>query len=212
MGKAAASILVAIAGGTGAGKSWLADYLSQRLVGLTTRLREDWYYRDRSHLTARETLFVNFDHPGAIDASRLIHDLDALRAGQSITAPQYDYATHSRIASSVIIEPNAVILLEGLFVLHRASLRNRADIRVFIDVPADLRLARRVHRDSSGRRIPKRETMRLWQNFVCPMHDRFVNPSATHADQVWRPASDAGFPERLAAIILGRVAQTAPLR
>lgn len=202
-----ASLVVGIAGGTGAGKSWLADYLARRFPDRTTRLREDWYFRDRSGLSSDEILRVNFDHPASIDAAQLLRDLDALRAGRSIRAPQYDYATHARSIATIDIAPASIILLEGLFVLHRPALRRRIAIRVFIDVPADIRLIRRIRRDTEVRSIPAPETLRLWENFVHPMHERFVGPSARHAHHVWRPAQDRAFPRRLADEIVKRLAR-----
>ncbi|HPA18370.1 MAG TPA: uridine kinase [Verrucomicrobiae bacterium] len=201
-----APIIIGIAGGTGAGKSWLADYLARYLRGSTTRLQEDWYYRDRSGLSEEEILRVNFDHPSAIDAPGLIKDVDSLRAGRTILAPQYDYATHSRTQATVAVESAPVILLEGLFVLHRPALRRRIGIRVFVDVPADIRLIRRIRRDTEIRRIPVEETLRLWENFVRPMHEHFIAPSARHAHHVWRPEQDPAFPRRLATQVRQRLA------
>ncbi len=205
-----ASLVVGIAGGTGSGKSWLSDYLAQHLTMRVAHLREDWYFRDRSRLSAAEVLRVNFDHPSAIDAAPLLRDLDALRAGRPIQAPQYDYATHARLSQGQRVEPAPVILLEGLFVLHRPALRRRAAIRVFIDVPSDIRLMRRLRRDSSARGIPAEETLRLWENFVHPMHDRFIAPSASRAHHVWRPARDRAFPRRLVAEIEKRCPNATP--
>jgi len=212
MGQPWVPIVVGIAGGTGAGKSWLADRLDENLAGRTTRLREDWYYRDRSCLTEDEALFVNFDHPSAIDAARLLRDLIALSHGTTIGAPQYDYATHRRTPATMRVRPNSVVLIEGLFVLYRPELRDRIDVGVFIDVPAEVRLERRIQRDLHSRHIPEKETIRLWENFVCPMHDRFIEPSARHAHHIWRPDRDPAFPHRLATSILERLNTAAAKR
>jgi uridine kinase len=198
------SLLVGIAGGTGSGKSWLCDFLAARLPGMAARFQEDWYYRDRSGLSDAAVVKVNFDHPAAIETPALLRDLDALRAGRAIRAPKYDYATHARMRETTLIEPAPVILLDGLFVLHRPALRRRLDIGIFVDVPADVRLIRRLRRDIDVRRIPAEETLRLWESFVHPMHERFVAPSARHATHVWRPEADAGFPRRLCAEIKRR--------
>ena len=203
-------IIIGISGGTGAGKSWLADYLARHIPDTSARLQEDWYYRDRSELSEEEILRINFDHPSAIDAPKLLADVDALRGGRTIHAPQYDYATHSRAPATVTVESAPVILLEGLFVLHRPALRRRIGIRVFIDVPADLRLIRRIHRDTEIRRIPVEETLRLWENFVRPMHERFVGPSRRHAQHIWRPSQDPNFPRRLTIQIRRRLAPKFP--
>jgi len=200
-----ASLVIGIAGGTGSGKSWLSDYLAQHLPMRVTHLREDWYFRDRSRLSADEVLRVNFDHPSAIDAALLLRDLDSLRTGHPIQAPQYDYATHARLPQGQRVEPAPVVLLEGLFVLHRPALRRRATIRVFIDVPSDIRLMRRIRRDITTRGIPLEETLRLWENFVHPMHGRFIAPSASRAHHVWHPARDRAFPRHLIAEVHRRL-------
>lgn len=205
-----ASIVVGIAGGTGSGKSWLADYLATELPGRTTRLREDWYFRDRSALSPAEILRVNFDHPSAIDAPQMLRDLDSLRMGRAIRVPQYDYATHTRVADTAEVQPAPIILLEGLFILHRPALRRRTGIRVFVDVPSDIRLMRRIRRDIQERGIPLEETLRLWERFVRPMHERFIAPSARHAHRIWRPARDRTFPRRLTAEIRRRLSQESP--
>jgi uridine kinase len=200
------TLLVGIAGGTGSGKSWLADFLAERLPGLTARFQEDWYYLDNSGLDEAAAARLNFDHPAAIETPALLRDLDALRAGHAVRTPKYDYATHARLAEATLVEPAPVILLDGLFVLHRPALRRRLDIGVFVDVPADVRLIRRLRRDIDVRRIPAEETLRLWESFVHPMHERFVAPSARHATHLWRPKADAAFPRRLCAEIKRRAA------
>lgn len=207
-----APLVVGIAGGTASGKSWLADELARRLPVRATRLREDWYFRDRSALSPEEILRVNFDHPSSIDAAGLLRDLDALCKGRPIDAPKYEYATHARLAGTRRVEPAPVILLEGLFVLHRPALRRRIDVRVFVDVPSDIRLMRRIRRDIETRGIPLEETLRLWEHFVHPMHDRFIAPSARHARHLWRPARDRAFPRRLVAEIQRRLAPKLPHR
>jgi len=193
--------MVGIAGGTGSGKSWLAHYLKEALGGDAALISQDWYYKDQSATPKRERAALNFDHPRAIENGLLLDHLDALRAGRTAATPRYHFATHARAARTVPLEPAPVLILEGLFVLHERSILNRLDDSVFVDVPADVRLMRRVRRDSAERGIPAEETLRLYETFARPMHERFVQPSAANARQVWNPLTERDVPRRLAARI-----------
>jgi len=189
--------LVGIAGGSASGKSELAKLMADRLRDHAVLVSQDWYYRDRSELPPAEKLKLNFDHPSAFDHALLHRHLIALKAGQAVRVPQYDYVTHARTASHAHLSPRSIILLEGLLVLHDPRIRALLDFSVFIDVPADTRLLRRLHRDVTARGLPFEETLRLYEHCVSPMHERFVQPSACHANVVWNQAKDRHFPKRL---------------
>ena len=180
-----------IAGGTGSGKSWLTEQLVKQLRGRAAVIQMDWYYRDRSGIRGKARLNLNFDHPGAIETPLLVSHLRQLLRGAAVDTPRYDYATHSRSKRSVAVAPKSVIIVEGLFVLHEASVRKWIDYGVFIDVPADERLILRLKRDHWARNLNVFETLRLYENFARPMHDKFVQPSAKKADEIW-----AGLPTR----------------
>jgi len=199
------SYLVGIAGGTGSGKSWLAQYLARALRGRAAIISQDWYYRDRSSVAARRSAALNFDHPRAFDYALLLRHLDALRDGDGIDAPQYDYRTHSRLAGTVRIEAAPVVLLEGILVLHNPEVRRRLDHAVFVDVPADVRLVRRLRRDAEDRGLPVAETLRQYEQFARPMHERYVEGTARRAAEVWQALEDRRFPRRLADALKTRI-------
>ena len=127
----------------------------------------------------------------------LVRDLRLLSSGKPIDAPLYDYATHARLKQTHRVEPAAVILVEGLFVLQDRRLRRLLDGSVYIDVPDDIRLLRRVRRDVSVRRVELEETLQIYERCVRPMYRRFIAPSASRATWVWRQMEDRRFPRRL---------------
>jgi uridine kinase len=191
--------IVGIAGGTGSGKTWLARFLKDALGSRAALVSQDWYYKDQPGVRGAKEKSLNFDHPRAIEHSLLVSHLDALRRGREVQTPRYDFATHRRARRAVPLSPAPVVILEGLFVLQQKSILKRLDHSVFVDLPADLRLIRRLRRDATERRIPVEETLRLYETFARPMHDRFVQPSATNARRVWLPLSERDFPRRFAA-------------
>jgi uridine kinase len=188
--------IIGISGGSGSGKTRLANYLFRALRGRAALLSHDWYYRDRAGMPEVLRQKVNFDHPNALETRILVKHLQALSDGREVATPRYDYATSSRMKESVPVAGAAIVLIEGLFILHEERLRRLLDLSVFVDVPADVRLARRIRRDVIDRGIPVAETLRLYERFVRPMHERFVQPSARYATHVWRPLEDRTFPSR----------------
>ena len=189
--------VIAIAGGSGSGKSWLATHLQEKLGRRATLLAQDWYYRDRTGVDPAAARKLNFDHPRAIEQKLFLQHLETLRRGQPVARPLYNYATHIRSAETQPVPAAPVVIVEGLFLLHDARLAERFDDSIFVDVPADVRLARRIRRDAAQRAIDLGETLRLYETFVRPMHERFIQPSAARARKVWRPLEDRAFPRQL---------------
>ena len=194
-----ATFIIGVAGGSGSGKSWLANFLQRELAGEVALISQDWYYKDRSKVDPKKKAALNFDHPHAFDTALLVRHLDALRSGRAVETPRYDYATHSRSRRSVPLAPAPVIVLEGIFVLHHAPVLRRLDHAIFVDVPADVRLMRRIRRDAAERGLPAEETLRLYETFARPMHERFIQLSAARAHHVWRALDDPRFPKQLTA-------------
>lgn len=177
--------ILGIAGGTGSGKSWLTERLAVTFGGRAAVIQSDWYYKDQSRVRGRARLKLNFDHPDAIETSLLAAHLQALRQGDAVRTPRYDYATHRRLKRSFVVEPRPVLIVEGLFVLHEPGIRRLIDHAVYIDVPADRRLIMRLKRDCEARNLDVFETLRLYEEFARPMHEKFVHPSRRHADEIW---------------------------
>ncbi len=191
-----ATCVIGIAGGSGSGKSWLATHLGQKLGSHAALLAQDCYCKDRTSVDRAAAKKLNFDHPNAIESKLFLRHLAALRRGEGVETPLYDYATHVRRAETRRVEPAPVLIVEGLFVLHDPRLAEQFDDSVFVDVPADVRLMRRIRRDAAHRAIDLEETLRLYENFVRPMHERFIAPSAARARKVWHPLEECGFPRQ----------------
>ncbi len=189
------SLIIGITGGSGSGKTELANYLCKALGRRAMLLSHDWYYKDRTGCADEARSKLNFDHPRALETALLTRHLRELSARKEVRAPRYNYATSSR-TESVAARSADIIFLEGLFILHEERLRCLIDTSIFVEVPADIRLLRRIRRDTRERGIPVEETLRLYENFTRPMHDRFVQPSARHATHVWEPLKDKTFPAR----------------
>lgn len=174
----------AISGGSGAGKTTLAIALLERLGEHGTHHTIDWYYRDLSHLSDQERAVVNFDHPDSLEVDLFVRDLAALRAGNDIDAPVYDFASHTRSSEVLPVASRPVIVAEGIHLLALPTVREVCDHLVFIDVDAELRLERRIRRDVVERGRTEESVRAQWAATVAPMHDQFVQPSAQHADRL----------------------------
>jgi len=178
--------LVAIAGGSGSGKSWLADRLQKLLAEKTARLSLDDFYLDRSHLPPSRRDKINFDNPAAIDWACVEKVLHACKSGGAVQAPVYDFATHTRLNECRIHQARPLILMDGLWLLHRPSVRRLFDLRIFIDCPQRIRFRRRLARDVADRGRTRASVRRQFHATVAPMHRRYVQPQARWADIVLR--------------------------
>jgi len=173
--------VVAVAGGTGSGKTTLTRELAAALGESVVVLQHDWYYLDRSHMTDAERSRVNYDEPAALDNALLIEQIGELKSGRAITAPDYDFSTHTRIAKGRRIEPAPVVVVEGILVLAIPELAGAFDLRIFVDTAADIRLLRRIRRDllERGRSLDSVEAQ--YTGSVRPMHLLHVEPSRARA-------------------------------
>ncbi len=190
-------VVLGLAGGSGSGKSWLAQAVAAAFPKETTVVCHDWYYRHNGDLSDAEAAKLNFDHPRSLETSLMCAQLDKLMAGHAVDAPIYDYATHSRSKETRRVEPKPLIVIDGILVLNEKALRERMNMSVYIEVPDDIRLMRRVRRDCNERRVDVNETLRLYEEFVRPMHMRFVEPSSHHATWIWSQLDDKTFPALL---------------
>ncbi len=179
--------MIGIAGASGAGKSLLARELHRRLrqdrsPSDISILNEDCYYRCRNDLSFEEREKINYDHPDAIEHELLVDHLERLRSGDAIKVPQYDYSQHNRKPESVRLEPTSILILEGILILHRTELRDMLDLKIFVDVPLDICLARRLRRDIVNRGRTLESVLGQYHQTVRPMYFRFIEPSKAHAD------------------------------
>ncbi|MBE6974497.1 MAG: uridine kinase, partial [Ruminococcaceae bacterium] len=144
-------LVIGIAGGTGSGKTTLMKNLLERFSGNVTVLSHDNYYRRLDHLNFEDRCRVNYDEPAALETDLMVRHLDALRHGQAIDCPVYDFANHNRSDQVLRIEPRKVIIVEGILIFTDPDLRRLMDIKIFVDTDADIRLCRRIKRDVNKR-------------------------------------------------------------
>jgi uridine kinase len=184
-------VVVAIAGGSGSGKTWLADRLQAMLGRKVLRISLDSFYRDRSRVAEASRVRINFDHPRAIDWAAVEQALDTLLKGGRAQIPIYDFKTHSRLLRIQTALPRPIILLEGLWPLRRRHIRRLVSLGIFLRCPARVRLDRRVARDKASRGRTSTSVRRQFRACVEPMHRRFVEPQAKVADLVLRETCGA---------------------
>lgn len=197
-----------VCGGSGAGKTTLArqlvEYLGPENV---TVLDFDGYYRDLSHITPTERSLRNYDHPDALDHDGFVAHLDALRAGDGIDVPIYDFATHTFSGRVRRLEAAPLVVVDGILLLALPEIVARLDFSVFLDVPESIRLERRVRRDAMERGRDPADVRRQFATTVAPMHARFVEPYRDQANRVVGPEEpyDAVVAELARYLALSRV-------
>jgi uridine kinase len=176
--------LIAVVGGSGAGKGWLVERVC-RLVGSDAcHLQLDDFYRDRSHLPLQRRARINFDAPRAIDWTWAERVLRACRSGHATSIPRYDFATHSRSEQPADWEPRALVLVDGLWLLRPPAIRALFDLKLYLDTPSDLRSRRRLARDVAERGYPRDAVEYQLRTAVAPMHERYVEPQKKWADVI----------------------------
>lgn len=181
--------IIAIAGPSASGKTLFAqtiyEQVQQEEPGLSLALiKEDAYYRDQAHLPIEARTLVNYDHPSALEHELLGEHLAALRRGQAIEVPVYDYARHTRSAQVIEVRPAPVIIVEGILLLSDPMLRSQFDIKFFVDAPLDICLLRRIARDTRERGRSLDSITEQYEASVRPMYYEYIQPSARYADMV----------------------------
>ena len=177
-------LVIGIAGGTGSGKTTLMKNLIARFAGDVTVLSHDNYYRRHDELPYEERCKLNYDEPAALETDLMARHLDALRHGQAIRCPVYDFSVHNRSDETVLITPQRVIIVEGILIFENKQLRDLMDIKIFVDTDADVRLCRRIKRDVNKRGRTLESVLQQYQQTVKPMHEKYVEPSKRFADIV----------------------------
>lgn len=178
-------LVIAIAGGSGSGKTTVANEILERVGhSRVAYLPHDAYYRDLSDLPPQRRREVNFDHPDSLETSLMMAHIKALRAGQTIQLPIYDFTNHSRTTQTIPIEARSIILVEGILIFCDAALRKLFDVKIFVDTDPDIRLIRRLQRDIRERGRTTDSVLEQYQSTVRPMHLEFVEPSKRYADVI----------------------------
>jgi uridine kinase len=174
---------VGIAGGTGSGKTTVARNLHDALPSdRVTMIAHDSYYRDRSALPAHERDLLNFDHPDALDNELLVAHMGELASGRDVEVPLYDFRTHSRLPDGRPVRPAPVVIVEGILIFAEPKIRDRFDVKIYVDTDVDIRIFRRLRRDLASRGRTFAQVDEQYHRTVRPMHLEFVEPSRRWAD------------------------------
>jgi len=174
--------VIAIAGGTGSGKTTIARRIVEELPTHVTLLAHDAYYKDNRHMTYEERCRLNYDHPEAFDTDLFIRHVKDLKEGRPVERPVYNFATHLREDFTVRLEPTPIVVVEGFMVLENVELRNLFDLKVFVDTDADVRILRRIIRDMRDRGRTLDSVIAQYLETVKPMHEAFVEPTKRYAN------------------------------
>ena len=177
-------LMIGIAGGTGSGKTTLMKNLVERFGDAVTVVSHDNYYKRHDDMTYEERCLINYDEPAAFENDLMARQLEALRRGERVECPVYDYTVHNRSNETVTIEPKQVIIIEGILIFADEALRSSMDIKIFVDTDADIRLCRRIKRDVNKRGRSVESVLTQYMTTVKPMHDKYVEPSKRFADLV----------------------------
>ena len=175
------TIFIGIAGGTGSGKTTLTEHLAQRFGSDISVVHHDNYYK-RQDCSFEERCRQNYDHPDAFDTDLMIQHLKALKRGETIYCPVYDYAIHNRTEETVEIKPTKVVIVEGILIFQNKDLRDLLDIKIFVETDADVRILRRALRDIRDRGRTLESVITQYLTTVKPMHEQYVEPSRKYAD------------------------------
>lgn len=176
------TMIIGIAGGTGSGKTTLTLRLKERFGEHVSVLYHDNYYRRHDDMPYEARCKLNYDHPDAFDTEGMVQDIQALKRGEAIQCPTYDYTIHNRSEVTVEIQPTKVILVEGILIFENSALRDLMDIKIFVDTDADVRILRRILRDVKERGRSLDSVVDQYLTTVKPMHEEFVEPSKRRAD------------------------------
>jgi uridine kinase len=178
-------LVIGIAGGTGSGKSTVAKVIIDRVgANHIALLPHDAYYKDLSELEPAQRALINFDHPDSLETSLLVAHIKQLKNYECIELPVYDFKTHSRTEKTIHIEPQPVILVEGILILAEKGLRELFDVKIYVDTDADIRFIRRLERDIAERGRTSSSVIHQYMATVRPMHLEFVEPSKRYADVI----------------------------
>jgi uridine kinase len=196
-------IVIGIAGGSGSGKTTVANVILQKVgTDRIAYLPHDAYYRDLTHLPYSRRVEINFDHPDSLESELMVEHIKQLKAWQPINLPVYDFTLHRRTEKIIQVEPQHVILVEGILIFAEPLLRELFDVKIFVDTDADIRLIRRLQRDISERGRTTESVIHQYMTTVRPMHLEFVEPSKRYADVI---IPEGGFNEVAMDMVTTRI-------
>lgn len=175
-------LIIGIAGGSGSGKSTLCRNIVSNFDGSISHIHHDDYYKSTDGLSPEERESINYDHPSAFDTDLLIEHLKLLKSGVAVNAPTYDYKTHNRSPLTVHIPAAPVIIVEGILIFENEELASCFDIKIFVDTDPDVRIIRRIMRDTRKRGRTLDSVVKQYLTTVKPMHEAFVEPTKRRAD------------------------------
>jgi uridine kinase len=196
-------LVIAIAGGSGSGKTTVAQVILQRVgPDRISFLQHDAYYKDLSGLPPVQRAEVNFDHPNSLESELLIQHIKQLKNGQPIEVPIYDFAIHSRTERTYSVQARGVILVEGILLFAEPALRDLFDVKLFVDTDSDIRFIRRLQRDIAERGRTTDSVIHQYITTVRPMHLEFVEPSKRYADVI---IPEGGFNAAALDMVVARI-------
>lgn len=198
--------VIGIAGGSGSGKSWLAERLTGSLGSGAVAVSLDSFYRHRPYLSIAQRARVNYDHPRAIDWAELISAVRQVKRGKNVGIPNYDYSQHARVGDPVTLDVGGILIVEGLWTLRRRELRPLLDLAIYVDASYEWRLEKRLARDVAERGRSKASVVRQFREHVEPMHQRFVEPQRARADVIL----ESPISEEAIRVVSHRVARLIP--
>ena len=177
-------MVIGIAGGTGSGKTTITNQIKERLGSEVTVVTHDNYYRAHHEMTYEERTLLNYDHPDAYETELLVEHLAALKRGEAVEVPVYDFSIYDRTDKTTTVEPSRVIIVEGIVIFAHPALRDLLDVKVYVDCDADVRILRRLMRDVKERGRSLDSVVNQYLSTVKPMHEAFVEPSKRYADVI----------------------------
>jgi uridine kinase len=196
-------LVIGIAGGSGSGKTTVAQTILQRVgPDRISFLQHDAYYKDLSGLPPAQRAEVNFDHPNSLDNELLISQILQLKRGEPVEVPIYDFSNHSRTDRTFKVQPRSVILVEGILIFAEVELREFFDVKIFVDTDSDLRFIRRLQRDILERGRTTESVIKQYLSTVRPMHLDFVEPSKRYADVI---IPEGGFNTAALDMVVARI-------
>ena len=177
-------VTIGIAGGTGSGKSTIADAIQKEVKQDITIITQDSYYKSFESMSLKERSKINYDHPQSLDNKLFINHILSLKKGVPINMPIYNFETHLRTEKKIPQKPTIIIIVEGILLFENPKIRELLDIKIFVDTDADVRILRRIERDIKERGRNLESIIDQYRATVRPMHIEFVEPSKRFADVI----------------------------